>query len=322
MEKNILITSAGRRVSLVRIFKQELLKKFPGSKIIAADSNPQLSAACKVADVSEKVPAADQMEYMQSMLHLCEKHSVTMLIPTIDTELQILSENKNRFFEAGVSCIVSDAQFISVCRNKKNVLQFFTEKNIPVPQEYEKNKLHFPLIAKPVTGSASKNIFIAHTSKELPEHILENEHFIFLQYLNPRQFTEFTADMYYDKTNTLQCIVPRQRIEVRDGEVSKAVTVKNKLAAYLSEKLNVIEGAQGVLNIQVFYNETEDIVFASEINPRFGGGYPLSYYAGANFPAMLINEYLLGKKISFFDEWKENVTMLRYDDEIFSEKQD
>ena len=52
-----------------------------------------------------------------------------------------------------------------------------------------------------------------------------------------------------------------------------------------------------------------------EINPRFGGGYPLTYFSGANFAKYLIKDYL-DEKLSYFEDWKENLVMLRFDAEV------
>jgi carbamoyl-phosphate synthase large subunit len=103
---------------------------------------------------------------------------------------------------------------------------------------------------------------------------------------------------------------------VRGGEVNKGITVKNHVFDFLKEKLKHIEGAVGCLTMQLFYNSETQVIKALEINPRFGGGYPLSYLAGANYPENIIREYLLGESIEVFDNWENNLLMLRYDDEI------
>ncbi|MBC8046649.1 MAG: ATP-grasp domain-containing protein [Fimbriimonadaceae bacterium] len=316
MHQNILVTSAGRRVSLIKMFMQELHKKKPGLKVIAADSSPELSPACMRADAYYAVPTINSGKYIESLIEMCEKENIGMIIPTIDTELKILAEHKNEFKNIGTHCIISDHSFISICRDKRLTQQFFRQHEIPVPEQYKKNNLSFPVFVKPVDGSSSKNIFVAFNSEQLSESILDEEKFIFLEYLDPKQYTEFTVDMYYGCDNKVKCIIPRKRIEVRAGEVSKGVTAKNKLIEYLYNKLQYLPGVVGCINLQLFYNAISDIVFGIEINPRFGGGYPLSYHAGANFPAMLIDEYFYKKEISFTEHWEENVLMLRYDDEI------
>lgn len=114
----------------------------------------------------------------------------------------------------------------------------------------------------------------------------------------------------------MKCIVPRKRIFVRSGEINKGVTHKNEIVSYLEKKLPFIKGAKGCLTMQFFLNNTTKRIVAIEINPRFGGGFPLSYLAGANFPKWIIEEYMLGNQISFFEGWENNLLMLRYDDEV------
>ncbi|WKX76470.1 ATP-grasp domain-containing protein [Zobellia laminariae] len=141
---------------------------------------------------------------------------------------------------------------------------------------------------------------------------------MFLEYLDHDVYNEFTCDLYYGKDNKLKCVVPRKRIEVRDGEVYKALTVKNLLVDYIKENLGTVNGAVGCLTAQFFVHSTEDKIRAIEINPRFGGGYPLSYLSGANYPKWIIEEFAQGKQIEeSFDCWeKDLLMMIRYDDEI------
>src|SRR5690606_17307287 len=104
---------------------------------------------------------------------------------------------------------------------------------------------------------------------------------------------EYTVDIYLGKDHNIKCIVPRKRIWVRAGEVNKALTQKNCIVNFLKERLGKIDGAIGCLTLQVFLNKQSDKIIGIEINARFGGGYPLSYLAGANFPRWLIQEYFL-----------------------------
>ena len=108
-------------------------------------------------------------------------------------------------------------------------------------------------------------------------------------------------------------VVPRHRLEVRDGEINKGVTRKHHVYDYLVEKLAKIKGARGCLTVQLFAHPSEKRYAALEINPRFGGGFPLSFAAGANYPGWLIDEYLLQKEIAHFDGWTSDLMMLRYD---------
>jgi carbamoyl-phosphate synthase large subunit len=103
---------------------------------------------------------------------------------------------------------------------------------------------------------------------------------------------------------------------VRAGEINKGITRRNSIVEFLKQKMSYLQGVFGCICVQLFFCETDNDIIAIEINPRFGGGYPLSYYAGADFAEMLIKEYLLGEKIEYFDNWKDNTLMLRYDKDI------
>lgn len=128
--------------------------------------------------------------------------------------------------------------------------------------------------------------------------------------------TEFTVDAYYDRHGELKCLVPRERIEVRCGEVSKGITRRHYVYEYLLPRLKGLKGARGCITLQLFANEKTQSFFAIEINPRFGGGYPLAYSAGANYPKWLIGEYLRDEALSFYDKWEGNLMMLRYDAKV------
>ena len=110
--------------------------------------------------------------------------------------------------------------------------------------------------------------------------------------------------------------MPRERLEIRAGEINKGITRKNQIVDYLRQRMDYLPGVRGCICLQLFYHpETKDIV-GIEINPRFGGGYPLSYHAKANYPMAIIDEYLLDKDLSYYDDWADNTLMLRYDKEI------
>ena len=139
---------------------------------------------------------------------------------------------------------------------------------------------------------------------------------MFMDLIDTEIYKEFTVDAYYDANGILKCAIPRERIYVRAGEVNKSRTVKNYLHDVMFDKLSKLDGARGCLTFQYFLNENNSNVYGIEINPRFGGGYPLSYHAGGNYPRWIIEEYLLDKCVSPFFDWNDGLMMLRYDDEI------
>lgn len=313
---NILITSAGQRVSLVRAFMEELKRSGLEGQVYTTDLNPDISAACNVSDKYFRVQRVTSPNYISELLALCISNGIKMIVPTIDTELEILASNKDLFLNEGINVIISDLLFVSTCRDKRKTNLFFQEKNIKIPAPIDKNNPTFPLFIKPYDGSLSSNIFIINKQEELTDFHMQNEKFMFMELIDRATYDEYTVDMYYGKDNQLKCIIPRKRMAVRAGEILKGVTRKNQIVPFLKKNLDHIEGAIGCLTLQVFFSEEKKDIIAIEINPRFGGGFPLSYRAKGNYPKWLIDEYLLNKNIDYTEDWEDNLLMLRYDDEI------
>lgn len=316
MGVNILITSAGQRVSLVRAFQKELKSVFPGAKVLTVDMNPEMSPACRISDGFFKVKRVTDTHYIPELLALCEREDIGMIIPTIDTELQVLSEHRGAFVEKGIHAVVSAKSFVDACRDKRMINAFFSGKGIEIPRAVDKNDPTFPLFIKPYDGSLSVDTFLVRSAEELTEYQLTNPKLMFMEYMDRQEYDEYTVDMYYGRDHHVKCIVPRLRILVRAGEINKGLTCRNAVLPYLKEKLDYIEGATGCLTTQVFYGKTNGRIVGIEINPRFGGGYPLSYLAGANFPGWLIREYFKNETIGYTEAWENNLLMLRYDDEV------
>eukprot|EP01133_Synstelium_polycarpum_P004770 gene4770-5557_t len=283
------VCTAGKRVSLVRAFMRELKAVNPRYKVLTTDLNPSLSPACQVSDIAVKVKKISDPGYISELLVICKENNVKVVIPTIDTELELLSENKDLFSEH--------------------------DKGIAIPAPIDKNQPTFPLFIKPYDGSLSKDIFLIKERSELTDYHYDNPKLMFMEYVSPIENDEYTVDMFYGRDNKLKCVVPRKRIEVRAGEISKGLTVKNRIVNYLLDKLHFISGAVGCLTLQLFLNKKNGQILGIEINPRFGGGYPLSYLAGANYPKNIIQEYLFNENLTYWDSWEDQLLMLRYDDE-------
>lgn len=313
---NILITSAGQRVSLVRAFQKELKSIHAEGKVFTVDLNPILAPACQVSDGFFQIRRVTDEGYIAALIDVCKEMKIRLVVPTIDTELLVLAENKDLFLKEGIVVAVSDFDFISICRDKRRMNDFFQNHNIEIPKPIEKDKLFFPLFIKPYDGSLSKDIFLIFNESELTEYHYNNPKFMFMEYIDHAMHDEYTVDTYYDSNGDLKCVVPRKRIFVRAGEINKGVTHNNEIVSYLIDRLSQIQGAVGCITMQFFFNPESKRIIGIEINPRFGGGYPLSYQAGANYPKWLIQEYFFKEKILFFDGWEDNLLMLRYDEEV------
>jgi carbamoyl-phosphate synthase large subunit len=316
MKNNLLITSVGKRVTLTKLFQQATQSIYEKICIYTTDMNPTLAPAGIISDKCFKVPIVTDSNYIKILIKICIENNIRIIIPTIDTELLVLAENKVLLQKNGIETLVSDKQFITICRDKRNTKVYLENLGIRMPKFIDKNQPTFPLFAKPYDGSLSKDLHVIKNKEELTPEILNHPKLIFMDYIDKVEYKEFTVDMYYGRDNRVKTIIPRERIEIRAGEINKGYTRKNYLVNFLKERMDYLPGVIGCICFQLFYRERDNDVIGIEINPRFGGGYPLSYYAKADFPTYIIKEYLLGEYITYSDCWLDNTLMLRYDDEI------
>lgn len=316
MNNNILITSAGRRVSLVKFFQHELNLTYPGAQVFTTDSNPDYAAACLVSDGCFRVPKVSSSTYISDLLAVATANQIGLIIPTIDTELLVLAQNKELFAQQGITVLISDFELVNTFHFKRLSHDFFEKQGIETAKEFDKNNYTLPVYIKPIDGSRSVDNFIVHHHDDFTEKHFSNERLMFLEYLDHAKHTELTIDMYYTKDGQLKCAVPRERIEVREGEVNKAITKNPEFIDSIWRKMEFVDGFRGCITMQVFVQNDNQTIYAIEINPRFGGGFPLSYHAGANYPKWIIEEYFSHKEIPVFHDWQKNMMMLRYDHEV------
>jgi carbamoyl-phosphate synthase large subunit len=311
MIKNILITSAGRRVSLVKIFKDTLKKFNPNGKVYTTDMNPYLSSACQISDGFLKVPRVTEKGYVKILKEYCLSNDISIIVPTIDTELNILSAVKENFLKDGIFIAISSMQICETFYLKNSTEKFFVKNGFYTPRTINDiTTCSYPIFAKLNNSSCSIGAQIVYTP-EIAKKLSYDKNYVFQEFI---QGDEFTIDVFIDKNSEPISIVPRQRLEVRAGEVSKAKAVKDPIIIKTIKELCAkLGGAYGCITIQLF--KTEDRIVFIEINPRFGGGYPLSFKAGANFAEYLIKDYL-SQKLEYTERWNDNIIMLRYDAEV------
>lgn len=317
LRRNILLLSAGRRVELYQAIADAASRLSPDSRVICADLEPDLSAACVMCGDHVALPPVGSAGYPEALAVLCQERSIGLVIPTIDTELPVLARLRGQFQAQGTELVISGTELIGQCADKRRTAQLFVSYGIPTPELYPRTAIRFPCFSKPAAGSSSIGAFRLDQADQVSDEMMQDPDRIFME-LVPASMAEFTLDLYYDRDGELKCLVPRKRLATRAGEVAKGVTRRNWLCNYLGEKLSKVRGARGCLTLQVFADEGDRRIAAIEINARFGGGVPLTIAAGADYPAWLIREYLLHEEIPAFSAWEENLLMLRYDAKVLA----
>lgn len=319
---NVLISSAGRRGKLVQLIQTDLADVYPFGKVIAIDHS-RLSAAAHLASTYELVPPCSDPGFIGAVLDVCLRNGVGLIVPTIDTELPVYAQHRDVFRAKGIVVSVPATAVVTIGADKIATSEWLIENGFPtvktalldeVVQSTEDWK--FPLIVKPRSGSSSIGVSVVHSVDDL--HRLASEDDLIVQEM--AEGSEYTADAWANKSGQCHCVVLRRRLEVRAGEVSKGVTVKwPEIQLLVSRLVNALPGSYGALTVQ-FLAKGDDTKSAKfiEINPRYGGGYPLSWQAGARFPLWTIEELADIPSSSRASEWIDNLVMLRYDESVYT----
>jgi carbamoyl-phosphate synthase large subunit len=297
---------------LVRAFQDAVAPL--GGRVVATDSNPRLSAACQVADGLAEVPPIDDATFLGRTLAVAMENEIGLVVPTLDTELAPLAAVREEWLTNGVYVSVPDADVVATCRDKRLSAALFESLGISALREVDDE---FPRFVKPVSGSLSADIHIVHEKADLPLR-LTGPGYVHQELVDRTIYREYTVDLLYSDHGDLRCAVPRRRIEVRGGEISKGRTERGPLLDHITLRMATLPGARGCLTLQVFHapGVTQRPVIGIELNGRFGGGYPMSHAAGARFTHLLVDEVMRGRASASCDSWESGATFLRYDEQV------
>ncbi len=315
----VLLTSSGRRTSLLKAFK-EALSPYGGS-VFAGDIDG-LAPTLFLADKALILLPINNEGYLDSLLDIIVKEEIRLLVPTIDTELEVLSKNKDKFLEKGCTPLISSPKTIDITFDKWTTATFFTKRGIKVPASWLPEKINFrdlpeKLFIKPRRGSASQHTYKVN-KRDLekfldwvPDPIIQEE------LTGP----EITVDALLDFSGNLIHYVPRKRIRTLAGESIQGQTIDDtEIRTWLCTVFGALghSGAVGPITIQFFHTERGPTL--TEVNPRFGGGFPLANAAGGHYPRWII-QMLYGEKTDIkIGQYKKGLFMTRYYEEIFIEE--
>jgi carbamoyl-phosphate synthase large subunit len=285
----------------------------PG-RVLTCDAS-DLIAARHVADAHFTTPPARLASFVPSVQELCERENVLLVLPTIDTTLSSYARAAAAFADMGTTVAVSAPEAVDVVRDKRRTWQLFRQHGIRTVRQAEVDAVvadpagwTWPLVVKPATGSGSVGVSVARDWLQL--HAAVSQPDVVVQELARGQ--EYTIDMLVDRSGRLLDAVPRQRLEVRAGEVSKTRTVRAQPLLDIAEKVAAaLPGSFGPLTLQVFWDQVSPPV-AIEVNARLAGGFPLTHAAGAPFLRWLL-EAALDRPLSPAEPWEDDLLMLRYD---------
>lgn len=311
---NILVLSCGTRNKIIQYFKRELNG---AGKVIATDMSPNAPALYE-ADVHYIVPRMTAPEYLDVIYDICRKEQVTGVLSLIDPELSLLALHEEEFHALGVTVIGS---FYDLCERTLDKWQMFCwlkEHGYACAESYidreafyvdvRAGKINYPVFVKPIRGSASIAISKVQ-DQEMVDLLFEHADDLMIQeYLKGQ---EIGADCYIDMiSGELISVFTKKKLVMRAGETDKSISFKDPELFALIERFVKEAGFRGQIDIDIF--ECEGKYYISEVNPRFGGGYPHAYEAGANHMKYIVNN-LQGKvNEPQIGEYESGVIMMKY----------
>jgi carbamoyl-phosphate synthase large subunit len=307
----VLFTCAGQRVDIVTAFRAA------GATTIATDVD-QLAPALYHADHRALVPRVDAFGYIDALRDLVELHDVRLIVPLTDLDHLVLAEARDDL--GGAVVLVPGPETIARCSDKYQAHVFFEEQGIGSPPTWLATELpeelRFPVLVKARKGFGSRHIYRAenHTELEFFLHYTTAESMVQCACLG----TEFSIDVFNDLEGRCLAAIPRTMIESKGGESIKGLTIKDadliEFGVRVSEALRII----GPANVQCF-REPDGQLQVTDVNPRFGGGFPLPTAAGSRYPELALALANGEQPEPRLGEFREGVVMTRFFSEVILE---
>lgn len=286
----ILFTSSGRRVELIQAFRNAAQKLDVDLEIFASDIS--LSApSLYFADEKIISPRITDPDYIPFLLDYAKNNQIDCIIPTIDTDLLILAKHKQEFKQSGINVLINSPDKIEICRDKRYTSDYFISLGLKAPTAYSDWTVYmsksgtFPAFIKPKDGSSSINAFKVNNIEDLQIYAEKIDEYVVQPFISGK---EYTVDIFCDFDGNPVYITPRERMVVRAGEVLKTKIVQDDIIISEMEKLISNFKPCGPITVQLIRDDKTGDDYYIEINPRFGGGSPLSMKAGADSAEMLI----------------------------------
>lgn len=313
---NLLILSAGTRDKVVQYFKKELGDR---GRVIATDCS-NLAPAVYDADAFYLVPRITAPGYLDVILDICRKEKITGVFSLIDPELSLLAKEREKFLAVGTTPIISDYDLVETCFDKYRMYQLLRKMQIPTGKCYldkeefygavERGEISYPVFVKPVKGSASLHINRVGSRKEMEVLFDLYDDLMIQEYMDGQ---EYGADVYIDMiSGRCTSIFVKKKIKMRAGETDKSVSFKDeKLFALIRDFVETC-GFRGMIDIDIF--EIGGVYYISEVNPRFGGGYPHAYACGVNMPAAVFRNLEGQENEVTIGAYEENICMMKYNE--------
>lgn len=316
---NILFCSVGRRGYIIDYFRKHL----PANSLLIGtsdrnDRQREFTSGFLHCDKSYIVPSIkEEQAYVAKLLDICKKEKVKMLLSFYDYDAYILSKHLSAFSQIGVKAVISSLDVNTICFDKVETFKFLKKSGFKTPWTLTPDVLletdipAYPVIVKPRFGFGSNAISVAHNREEVDFFLkyYANEEMIIQEFLGG---DEYSFDILNDFNGQVVTAVVKKKMKMRSGETDQGYAIKDQTLLDCAMTLGKKLGHTGPLDVDFFIKEGEPYIL--ELNPRFGGGYPISYLAGVDFPEVLIalaNETLDVIDYEKYRDYKDGVVMIK-----------
>lgn len=313
---NILILSAGTRNKVVQYFK----KTVNGTGLVVATDMQNIAPAVYDADKFYQVPRMTDEGYIDIIFDICRRENIDAVLTLIDPELSLLAENKDKFAELGVTVIGSSYDLCERALDKMQMFNWLDSHGYNCAKSYDnkeafykdldEGKATFPVFVKPIKGSASIAISKVEDRETVDLLFAHSDGLMIQEYLKGQ---EIGADVYIDMiSHEVVSIFTKKKLLMRAGETDKAVSFKDPQLFDLIEQFCKESGWLGQIDIDIF--DVNGRYYFSEVNPRFGGGYPHAYECGCDHMKLIENNIhgIANKKN--IGAYEEGVYMMKYNE--------
>jgi carbamoyl-phosphate synthase large subunit len=318
---NVLLTCAGMRGDMVAAFQAALAREGAGGVVVAADASP-LAPTLYLADRSALVPRVDSPDYVASLLALCEGHAIRAVLPLTDLDQAILTARRDEFAAIKATVVASDPDACELCSDKWAAHCFFEQRGIGSPETWLQGDLPaveqipFPVLVKARRGFAARHIYRAHDADELA---------FFLRYTTEQSMVqvfcrgeEFSIDLICDLSGRCLEAVPRSMIESKGGETIKGESLADAALRDVAVRVAEALGIKGPACVQCFRDG--DSYLVTDVNARFGGGFPVHVAAGGGYPDLVLALARGERPAPRLGSYRAGVTMVRYLTQVILER--
>ena len=313
---NILILAAGTRNKIVQYFKKAIGET---GKVVATDAS-DLAPAIYDADKYYIVPSISEPGYIETILDICKTESIDGALSLIDPELSLLARNKDRFADAGTTIIGSSYDLCEMSLDKMQMYEWLRSHEYRCLASWrdktefyraiEKGGVSYPVFVKPILGSASVGISKVYDKAGIEVLYSYNEDLMIQEYADGQ---EIGADVYIDMiSGEVVSVFLKKKIKMRAGETDKSVSFKDDGLFALIERFVSEAGYRGPIDIDIF--EIGGEYYISEVNPRFGGGYPHADEAGCDHMNMILENLMGRPNARCIGKYDEGIYMMKYNE--------